>query len=149
VLRASAQAKIDEKWRLKLPTSYRADIEAEWKTASVYVTCDSHTGEYVRIYPMPVWEAIEQKLLKMGSTDESRRRFQRWTAFYGLTDEIDSQGRVLIPPGLRQPAAMQGEVIVLGLAHYLEVWNRERFDSKKDDEQLTKDDYLKLSDSGI
>jgi MraZ protein len=149
VLRGHAEAKIDEKWRLKLPTSYRAEIEAIWKTASVYVTCDKHTGDHVRIYPMPVWEEIEANLLKMGSTDESRRRFHRWTSFYGQPDEIDSQGRVLIPTTLRAPAAMQGEVVVLGLAQVLEVWNRERFDSQKHDEQLTKDDYLRLSQSGV
>jgi len=57
-LRGSHQAKIDEKGRLKLPTSFRADIEAIWKTPSVYLTCDDAAGQYVRIYPMPVWEGI-------------------------------------------------------------------------------------------
>ena len=43
-LRGSHQAKIDEKGRLKLPSSFRADIEAIWKTPSVYLTCDDASG---------------------------------------------------------------------------------------------------------
>ena len=67
-MRGSAQAKIDEKGRLKLPASYRADIESEWKTPAVYLTCDDSYGQYVRIYPMPVWQEIEAALRKMGTT---------------------------------------------------------------------------------
>ena len=44
MLRGSHQAKIDEKGRLKLPTSFRADIEAMWKTPAVYLTCDDAAG---------------------------------------------------------------------------------------------------------
>ena len=87
-LRGSHQAKIDEKGRLKLPSSFRADIESTWKTPSVYLTCDDAAGQYVRIYPMPVWEEIEQRLLKMPSTDPARRRFQRWTSLWGQVDAL-------------------------------------------------------------
>jgi MraZ protein len=148
-LRGSHQAKIDEKGRLKLPTSFRADIEAIWKTLSVYLTCDDAAGQYVRIYPMPVWEGIEERLLKMPSTDPARRRFQRWTSLWGQVDEIDGQGRLLIQPQLREPAAMQGEVVVLGQAHFLEVWNRERFINQTDAQRLTDDDYRRLAEFGI
>ena len=149
MLRGSQQAKIDDKGRLKLPTSYRSYIDTTWKTAAVYLTCDDATGAYVRVYPLPVWENVEEKLLKMPSTDLARRRFHRWTSLYGQEGEIDAQGRVLIPPQLREPALMQGDVIVLGQAHFLEVWNRERFVSQTDAQRLTDDDYRRLSEFGI
>jgi MraZ protein len=149
VLRGSQQAKIDEKGRLKLPTSFRAYIDATWKTASVYLTCDDSSGAYVRVYPLPVWEGDEQKLLKMPSADLARRRFQRWTSLYGQESEIDSQGRVLIPPQLRDPALMQGDVVVLGNGDFLEVWNRDRFMSQQETEKLTPDDHNRLSEFGI
>ena len=50
----------------------------------------------------------------MPSSDLSRRRFHRWTSLYGQAGEIDAQGRVLIPPQLRDTAVMQGDVVVLG-----------------------------------
>jgi MraZ protein len=149
VLRGSQQAKIDEKGRLKLPTSFRSYIDATWKTAAVYLTCDDAAGTYVRVYPLPVWESVEQKLLKMPSSDLARRRFQRWTSLYGQENEIDGQGRVLIPPQLRDPALMQGDVVVLGSGDFLEVWNRERFLGLTDTEKLTGDDHNRLSEFGI
>jgi DNA-binding transcriptional regulator/RsmH inhibitor MraZ len=48
-LRGCKEAKIDDKGRLKLPTSFRADIESTWNTPSVYLTCDDAAGQYVRI----------------------------------------------------------------------------------------------------
>lgn len=66
-----------------------------------------------------------------------------------MEGEIDSQGRVLIPPQLREPAAMQGDVVVLGLPTYLQVWNRARAESQKDAQRVTDDDYKALSDHGI
>ena len=146
MLRGSQQAKIDEKGRLKLPASFRAYIDATWKTSAVFLTCDDSAGTYVRVYPLPVWEDIEQKLLKMPSADLSRRRFARWTAMWGQEGEIDSQGRVLIPPQLRDPALMQGDVAVLGSGDFLEVWNSERL---RETEKLTPDDHNRLSEIGI
>ena len=149
MLRGSHQAKIAEKGRLKLPTPFRAYIDATWKTSNVYLTSDDSTGKYVRVYPLPVWEGIEEKLLKMPSTDLARRRFQRWTSLYGQESEIDTQGRVLIPPQLREPALMQGDVVVLGSGDFLEVWNRERFLAQAESERLTVDDHNRLSEFGI
>ncbi len=149
MLRGSQQAKIDDKGRLKLPTSFRSYIDTRWKTASVYLTCDDANGAYVRVYPLPVWESVEEKLLKMPSSDLARRRFQRWTSLYGQEGEIDAQGRVLIPPQLRDPALMQGDVVVLGSGDFLEVWNLERFTSQKDVEKLTPENHNRLSEFGI
>lgn len=149
MLRGNHPAKIDEKGRLKIPTPFRSYMDAEWKTPEVYVTCDDASGQYVRVYPMPVWESIESRLLKMPTTDLARRRFQRWTSLYGQAAEIDGQGRVLIHTLLREPAAMHGEVFVLGHAHFLEVWNRERFMGQSDVQRLTDEDYRRLAEFGI
>jgi MraZ protein len=149
VLRGSQQAKIDEKGRLKLPTNFRSYIDEKWKTAAVYLTCDDSAGAYVRVYPLPVWESVEEKLLKMPSTDIARLRFHRWTSLYGQEGEIDAQGRVLIPPQLRDSALMQGDVVVVANGDFLEVWNRERFMSQKDSEKLTVVDRNRLSEFGI
>ena len=58
VLRGSYPAKIDDRGRLKLPNAFKAVVEDQ-HGAGVYVT--SVTGDSVRIYPMPVWLAVEQR----------------------------------------------------------------------------------------
>jgi MraZ protein len=69
--------------------------------------------------------------------------------YFGQVGEFDAQGRVLIPPRLRDSAAMAGEVDVLGQMTYLEVWNHERFVEKLKREPFTDDDAKLLSDFGI
>ena len=149
MLRGHAEAKIDEKWRLKLPTSYRADIEAIWKTAAVYVTCDKHSGDHVRIYPMPVWMALEEKLAAVPSTHPARLKYFDRINYFGQTAEFDVQGRVLIHPRLRESAGMTGEVDVFGQYAWLDVWNHERFFAKLQREPYTDDDARALSEFGI
>ena len=149
-MRGSYQAKIDEKGRLKLPSSYRSDIESEWKTSAVYLTCDDAYGQYVRIYPMPVWQEIETRLRKMPSTDQARRRFERWTSLYGLEGEIDTQGRVLIPPQLRDARRHAGRRGGAGQPHVSRSLEpRALRAARREAQKLTDDDYKRLSEFGI
>lgn len=146
VLRGNAPAKIDDKGRLKVPNGFRALIQ-DAHGRDVYVT--SLTGDSVRIYPMPVWQAIEQKLAAMPSTHPARLRFLDRVNYYGQVGDIDVQGRVLIPSRLRDSASMNGEVDVFGQYDYLEVWNHERFLAKLQREPFTDDDARALSEYGI
>ena len=146
VLRGNAPAKIDDKGRLKIPNGFRALIH-EAHGRDLFVT--SVTGENVRIYPMPVWQAIEQKLAAMPSTHPARVKFLDRVNFFGQMAEVDVQGRVLIHGRLREGAGMQGEVDVFGQYDYLEVWNHERFLAKLQREPFTDDDARALSEFGI
>ena len=145
VLRGTAPAKIDEKGRLKVPNGFRALVRAHG--ADVFVT--SLTGDSVRIYPMPVWEALETKLAGMPSSHPSRARYLDRVNYFGQVAELDGQGRVLIHQRLRESASMTGDVDVFGLYDYLEVWNHERFVSKLQREPFTDDDAKALSEFGI
>ena len=145
-LRGSSATRIDEKGRLKVPTMFRGVIHDQ-HGADVFVT--SVTGESVRIYPMPVWLEVERKLSQMPSIHPSRLKFLDRVNFYGQVGELDSQGRVVIPPHLRESAAIVGDVRVFGRIDYVEVWNAERFETKLQRESWTDDDALRLSEHGI
>jgi len=147
VLRGSYAAKIDDKGRLKIPTAFRTLVEEHHAASGLYVT--SVTGDSVRIYPMPVWLGVEQRLARMPSTHPARLKFLDRVNFYGQVCEFDAQGRVLVPPRLRDVAGMAGEVDVLGQVDYLEVWNHERFLAKLQREPFTDDDARALSEFGI
>jgi len=146
VLRGNYAAKIDDKGRLKIPNAFRSLIE-ERHGAEVFVT--SLTGEYVRIYPMPVWMALEEKLGGMPSTLPARAKFLDRVNYYGQTAAIDSQGRVLLHGRLRESAGMNGEVDVFGQYSYLDVWSHERFIAKLQREPYTDEDARALSEFGI
>ena len=145
-LRGSSATRIDDKGRLKVPAMFRGVIHDQ-HGADVFVT--SLTGECVRIYPMPVWLEIERKLTSMASTHPSRLKYLDRVNYYGQVGELDSQGRVAIPPHLRDSASIIGEVRVFGRIDHIEVWNAERFAQKLQRESWTDDDALRLSEHGI
>ena len=146
VLRGNAPAKIDDRGRLKVPTTFRSLIQEE-HGRDLFVT--SLTGDSVLIYPMPVWLEIENRLALMPPMHPSRMRYLDRVNFYGQVAELDPQGRVLIQPRLRDSAQLTGEVDVLGQLNYLEVWNHERFIAKLTREPLTTEDLKALADFKI
>ena len=146
MLRGSTAARIDDKGRLKVPNAFRRLVE-EKHGREVFLT--SLTGEYVRIYPMPVWLELEEKLAAMPSTHPSRLRYLDRINYFGSDGELDSQGRVIIPARLREAALMNGDVDVLGQVNCLDVWNHERFTAKLQREPFTDDDARALSEFGI
>jgi MraZ protein len=147
VLRGCYSARIDDKGRLKIPTAFLSHVGERHGATSLYVT--SLTGDSVRIYPMPVWGGIEERLSKMPSSHPARLKFLDRVNYYGQVTEFDVQGRVLIPPRLREAAGMNGEVDVLGQVDHLEVWNHERFVATRLSEPLTDEDLRALAEFDI
>ncbi len=146
MLRGNYTARIDSKGRLKVPTPFRRQVEEQHGTG-VYVT--SLTGESVRIYPLPEWESIEQRLALLPSMDPARRKFLDRTNYYGQQTTIDAQGRVLIHPLLRKSAGVIGDVAVLGYLTYLEVWELERFRERLLSDPYTEEDEAAIARLGI
>jgi MraZ protein len=146
VFRGNSPARIDDKGRLKLPNSFRSLLETKYGR-ELFLT--SVTGEYVRIYPMPVWIETEEKLAKVPSSHPARVRFLDRVNYFGQPGELDTQGRILIPLRLRDAATMVGDVDVLGQVAWLDVWNHERFLNKMLREPFTDDDARALSEFGV
>ncbi len=147
MLRGNYTARVDEKGRLKIPTAFRRHIEEKYTTQEVYVT--SLTGDCVRIYPLPEWESIEQRLALLPSMDPARRKFLDRTNYYGQQATIDNQGRVLVHPLLRKAAGIAGDVAVLGYLTYLEVWELERFERRLLSDPYTEEDEAAIARLGI
>ena len=146
MFRGTYAAKIDDKGRLKIPNALRALLEKEHGT-ELFVT--SLSGEYVRLYPMPVWLAHEQKLAHLPSEHPSLVRYLERVNYWGQPAEIDAQGRVVIHSRLRESAGMNGEVDVLGAVDRLEVWNHDRLVAKMQNDPFTDEDARALSEFGI
>ena len=146
MLRGNYTARIDSKGRLKVPTPFRRLVE-EKHGAGFYVT--SLTGENVRLYPLPEWESIEQRLSLLPSMDPARRKFLDRTNYYGQQTALDGQGRVLIHPLLRRSAGVIGDVAVLGYLTYLEVWELEKFQQRLLSDPYTEEDETAIARLGI
>jgi transcriptional regulator MraZ len=146
LLRGNHPTRIDDKGRLKVPNGFRTHIESQYGP-ELFVT--SVSGEYVRVYPMAVWQEIERKLAAMPPSHPARQRFLDRVNTFGQDASMDKQGRVLIPQLLREAAGMAGEVSVLGLQNHLAVWNQKRLLERFKKEPFTDDDGRVLAEHGI
>jgi MraZ protein len=147
MLRGNHPARIDDKGRLKIPEGFRSAVESTYGP-ELFVT--SVSGEYVRLYPMAVWQEVERKLADVPSSNPSKQRFLDRVNFFGQVAALDKQGRVVIPQLLRESAAMAGEVSVLGLQNHLAVWNQKRLQERLfKKEPFTDEDGRVLSGFGI
>ncbi|MEM7048547.1 MAG: division/cell wall cluster transcriptional repressor MraZ [Acidobacteriota bacterium] len=146
MFRGSAPAKIDVKGRLKLPTAFRRVIEERFG-ADLFVT--SIQGDCAFLYPLAVWEEIENKLQALPSTHRAKARYLERVNYFGQQGRLDAQGRIVLPPILRDSAEMSGEVVVSAQIDHLVVWNRERFERRLLEEPMTEEDFGELSELGI
>ena len=146
MFRGSAQAKIDDKGRLKVPTAFQRQIEERWG-AEVFVT--SILGESALLYPLPVWEDIENRLAALPSTHRAKNKYLERASYFGQEGKLDAQGRIVLPPILRESAGMEGEVVVMAQLDHLEIWNRDRFEKRRVDRPITDEDFESLSEAGI
>ena len=146
MLRGNQPATVDDKGRIKIPTSFRASMREAWG-AEIFLT--SVDGSNVRVYPLPVWAAVEDRINKIPAMSPARQKFMDRVNYFGHVTTMDKQGRVLVPSLLREEARMSGEVVVMGQMDYLVVWNHEVFRSRLDGEPLTTADFEKLAELGI
>jgi MraZ protein len=95
---------------------------------------------------MPTWLEVERQMEAIGDDHPTRLKFLDRVNYYGQASELDGQGRIVIPPHLRESASIVGDVRVFGRISYLEVWNEERFVQKLQREPWTDEDGLRLSE---
>lgn len=108
--------KLDEKGRLFLPAKFR-DRLAE----GVVVTQGQE--RCLVVWPPDVFDAEADKAADRPMTDKASRAYQRM--FFSGGDEVvpDKQGRVSLPPPLREYAGLERDVVVIGVRNRLEIWN--------------------------
>jgi MraZ protein len=80
------------------------------------------------IYPLPDWELIQQKLEGLSNLDARVRELQRRLIGFAVDVDIDSAGRVLISPALRQFAQLDKNVVLVGQGKKFELWNQENWE---------------------
>jgi len=145
MLRGNYPATVDEKGRMKIPADFLAELRK--RGSKFYVTSD--TGEYARVYTMKAWQDIERKLAKLSTHNGAKQRFLARANYFGQVVEVDGQGRILIPPVLRESAEMKGEVDVQGQLTYLEIWNHARFLARLNSDPITAQDEKAFGELGI
>lgn len=145
-LRGSQTTKLDGKGRIKLPVGFRSEIEQEHGN-EFYIT--SLRGDYIRLYPFDVWDELEKSIAGRGARKPVVKKFLRATSYYGQKALMDSQGRLLLPQGLRESARLDDEVRVVGSMDHLEIWRDDTLKNAVETNPWTDSDDEELSELGI
>lgn len=122
---------IDVKGRFVMPTRYRERLQLDSKNA-VVLTIDTEE-RCLLLYPLPDWEEIERKLAALPSFNPAARRIQRLLIGHATDVEIDGQGRILLPPLLREYAELKKSAVLVGQGKKFELWDEAHWQSRRGD----------------
>jgi MraZ protein len=148
VFRGSSNHTIDIKGRIIIPTRFRDMIRTKDEDGVVITRMD----KCLKAYPFKAWEEIEQKILSLSVKSETMRRFRRVFVGGAFECTCDKQGRVLIPPTLREYAKLEKEIVLVGVLDHFEIWSRDRWNTENSrlDEDLKKEDVrLEIAELGL
>lgn len=135
--------RLDDRGRLKIPARYLSILEEQYGR-EIYIT--SLNGDHVLLYPLPVWEKIEQSIEKMKVRAPEVEEYVSRTSFWGNESEVDARGRVLIPPELRKESRLDDDVCVVGNIDYMVLWNEAMFREKSMSGQFNDGKLQKVSE---
>ena len=116
---------IDAKGRTSLPARFRDVLETANDlplvvTPALFDPC-------LHAYPMRAWEELEAKIVKLPQFDTNVVAFRRRYLSAAVECDLDKQGRILIPPSLRDHAGLVKDVLWAGMGQTAELWARERW----------------------
>ncbi len=120
--------RVDEKGRVPIPPKFKGELREGVVLMPGVERC-------INLYARSEWKKLAATLTT-GSVERSKlRRLNRAIFATAFTLNIDGQGRVALPVPLREYAGIEDEVIVAGVNTYLELWNKEQWDTEKTNSQ--------------
>jgi len=129
VFRGVTALTLDSKGRLAVPAKFREVLQLR-AGGKLVVTADS--ALCLLVYAAPDWEPIQQRLMGLSSFNTRTRDLQRLLVGNASDVELDSAGRILIPPSLRKFAGLDKDVALVGQGARFELWDEAKWDAQMD-----------------
>jgi MraZ protein len=130
MFRGANKLTLDAKGRMVMPTRYRERLQ-ERCGGKLVITVDR--DQCLLIYPMPDWEEIERKLMRLPSLDPRSRRLQRLMVGHATEVDLDGHGRLLLPPNLREFGSLTRDATLIGQGQHFELWDEARWTERRDE----------------
>ncbi|MBK9663577.1 MAG: division/cell wall cluster transcriptional repressor MraZ [Nitrosomonas sp.] len=146
MFRGVTQLSLDAKGRLAIPARYRGGLMS-FCEGRLIVTVDP--SKCLLIYPQPAWEPIEQKLNNLSSFNPKIRSLQRLLVGNASDVEMDTTGRILVSPPLRQFAGLSKDVVLVGQGAKFELWDEEQWNLQIENALSFKEDDMPIELEGF
>lgn len=112
------QHSVDAKGRVAVPARFRDGLKGE-----LIITRGNDRCLY--LFTQAAWEPLASKLNALPTGDADARNLRRAVFAAAEPVEIDRQGRIMLPDHLRQYSGIAGNVAILGLGAYIEIWDQQ------------------------
>ena len=116
--------KVDEKGRVPIPPEFRRELKG-----GVVLTLG--VEQCITAYPLVEWKKLADVLTAGSVTRSKLRKLNRAIFATAFSLDLDGQGRVALTIPLRQYAGIEDEVVIIGANNYLELWNKDQWESEK------------------
>ena len=124
--------KVDEKGRVPLPPKFRRDMKESMILSRGPDKC-------ISAYPLSEWKKLADSLTAKAVGRTDLRKLNRAIFGSAFSVSFDKQGRLILPPKLREYAEITDEIVVVGVNNTVELWNSVLWveEKKKSDEQVS------------
>ena len=129
MFRGATKVTLDAKGRMAIPTRYRERLAARCE-GQIIVTVDK--DHCLLVYPLPDWEELERKLVRLPSMNKVARRIVRIMVGYATEVDMDANGRILVSRELRDFASLEKNAILIGQGNKFELWDEATWNDKRD-----------------
>ena len=120
MFQGAAALNLDAKGRLAIPARHRDALSA---ASNGNLVLTAHPHRCLLLYPEPAWQPIRDKVLAASSLEQQSALLKRLLVGFARDEEMDSAGRLLIAPELRQFAQLEKQVWLVGQGNHFELWS--------------------------
>ena len=117
---------MDAKGRIAIPAKVREKL-VQLCGGRIVLTANADEDRCLLLYPEPEWELLLPKIQALPNMNKAVQRLQRLILGNAAEMELDSNGRILVPPTLRNHAGLEKKLMLVGLGNKLELWSEERW----------------------
>jgi MraZ protein len=137
------QHTLDAKGRISLPSKFRAQMTGKLVVVKGFENC-------LYVYPAEAYETFVGGLLGREDFDPRIRQLRRRFTAGAVEAELDSAGRISLPPKLREHAGLSKDVAITGNGNRLEIWDAAAWSAYEGEAELSAEDLAReLADAGL
>ena len=142
MLRGATELSLDAKGRMALPAPERERIRVVYGSGEMILTINFQE-RCLWLYPLEEWDRIEKTLTSLSSLNKNIVRMKRLLLGHAKDCSLDGQGRIALPPFLREYASLGKKIVLMGQGNKYEIWDAETFNRLRDswiEEQVAMED---------
>lgn len=128
MFRGSFEHTVDSKGRVSVPSRFR-ELLVERYEGKLVLTMD--LDRCITVYPLAEWERVEEKIKTIPQMQKEVKDYLRFIFSAAAECEMDKQGRMLIPPVLRERAGITKSVVVVGIINKMEIWDKAAWEARQ------------------